>query len=65
MKKTLKIMLAAMLSLAMVLSFAGAADIDAETTAAVSEESLNIDIHAADGALDAFADAPENGNWSY
>lgn len=58
-------MLAAVLSLAMVLTFAGAADIDAETDLAVSADSVNIDIHAADGALDAFADAPEEGNWSY
>ncbi|MBQ5777574.1 MAG: S-layer homology domain-containing protein [Oscillospiraceae bacterium] len=65
MKKTLKIMLAALLSLAMVLTFAGAADLEAPVTATALADDLAIDIHAADGALDAFIDAPEMGNWSY
>ena len=58
-------MLAALLSLAMVLTFAGAADLDATVTATAPISDEAIDIHAADGALDAFSDAPEKGSWSY
>lgn len=65
MKKTFKIMLAALLSLAMVLTFAGAADLDTAVTATAPTADEAIDIHAADSALDAFIDAPEKGNWSY
>ena len=65
MKKTLKIMLAALLSLAMVLTFAGAADLEATVTATAPANDTVVTIHAEDGALDAFADAPANGDWSY
>ncbi len=58
-------MLAALLSLAMVLTFAGAADLEAPVTATAPADDAVMSIHAEEGALDVFSDAPEKGNWSY
>ncbi len=71
MKKTLKIMLAAVLSIAMLMTFAAAAEdtltnagtADLVTTAA--PESDTIDAHHDEHALDAFSDAPAFDSWKY
>lgn len=57
MKKTLKMMLAAVLSLAMLVCFVGAED-------AVIDESV-ISVHAEGDALSDFTDAPDENSWKY
>ncbi len=57
MKKTLKMMLAAVLSIAMLLCFAGAEDV-------VIDESV-ISVHATGDALSYFTDAPDESSWKY
>lgn len=71
MKKTLKIMLAAVLSIAMLLTFAAAAEDTltnagtADLVTATAPESETIDTHHDEHALDAFADAPAADSWKY
>ncbi len=71
MKKTLKIMLAAVLSIAMLLTFAAAAEDTltnagtADLVTATAPESETIDTHHDEHALDAFADAPAFDSWKY
>ncbi|MBQ4544338.1 MAG: S-layer homology domain-containing protein [Oscillospiraceae bacterium] len=59
MKRTLKIMLAVVLSLAMLMSFVAAA----EDTAATAEDTIAS--HHDDHALESFSDAPAKDSWKY
>ena len=71
MKKTLKIMLAAVLSIAMLMTFAAAAEDTltnagtADLVTATAPESDTIDTHHDEHALDAFSDAPAFDSWKY
>lgn len=71
MKKTMKIMLAAVLSIAMLLTFAAAADDTltnagtADLISAAAPESDTIAAHHDEHALDIFTDAPSQDSWKY
>ncbi len=71
MKKTMKIMLAAVLSIAMLLTFAAAAEDTltnagtADLISATAPESDTIDAHHDEHALDVFSDAPSQDSWKY
>lgn len=71
MKKTMKIMLAAVLSIAMLLTFAAAAEDTltnagtADLISAAAPESDTIDAHHDEHALDIFTDAPAQDSWKY
>ncbi len=70
MKKTMKIMLAAVLSIAMLMTFAAAAEDtltnvgSADLITAVAADDTVI-VHHDEHALDIFTDAPEFGSWKY
>ncbi len=71
MKKTLKIMLAAVLGIAMLMTFAAAAEDTltnagtADIVTATAPESDTIDTHHDEHALDVFSDAPAFDSWKY
>lgn len=71
MKKTLKIMLAAVLSIAMLMTFAAAAEDTltnagtADLISATAPESDTIDAHHDEHALGVFTDAPAFDSWKY